>query len=509
MLGDQRGLPGEELGSPAPLVTMRDIVKEFPGVRANDGVNFELRPGEVHALLGENGAGKSTLMHMLAGMTRPTAGVIKLNGHAVELGSPKAAIERRIGMVHQHFRLVERFTVAENVTLGWHTPRRLITPRALEKEIGRLSRELEIAVAPSRLVWQLSVGEQQRVEILKNLYRGARVLILDEPTAVLTPQEADLLFASMRQMARDGRGVIFISHKLDEVTAVADRVTVLSRGRNVATLGTAETSAAELARLMIGRDLPERRRPADRGAGDTVLRLEGVQADDSRGLRALRGIDLQVRAGEIVGVAGVSGNGQRELAEVIVGLRPLAQGKVVLRGRDVSRWSVRRRCEAGVAYSPEDRQREGLAGALSIGDNLCGRRYRELGLRERRSFAQDLLVRYDVRGADLTTPVSSLSGGNAQKVLLARELSTDPWLMVAAQPTRGLDLGAAEAARQLLVDLRDAGKAVLLISEDLDELVTTSDRIVVIYEGQLMGELPSERADIEQLGLLMAGKQAA
>jgi simple sugar transport system ATP-binding protein len=378
-LNEERRAPGAEPEGPPALVRMHGIVKEFPGVRANDGVDFDVRAGEVHALLGENGAGKSTLMHLLAGLLRPTAGSIEIHGEPVALTSPRIAIEHRVGMVHQHFRLVERFTVAENVTLGWHTPKRLIKPRELEREIGELSAIYGMPVAPERPVWQLSVGEQQRVEILKNLYRGARILILDEPTAVLTPQEAQGLFDSMRQMASDGRGLIFISHKLDEVMAVADRVTVLNRGRNVATVRAAETSAAQLARLMIGRDLPSRSRPRREPGGESVLRLEDVSASDARGLPGLRGVDLEVRAGEIVGVAGVAGNGQRELAETIVGLRPATSGRVLLRGTDVTRWKVPRRARAGIGYSPEDRKREGLAASLSLLDNLCARRLARRG----------------------------------------------------------------------------------------------------------------------------------
>jgi ABC-type uncharacterized transport system ATPase subunit len=501
--------PSEDREMSAPLVSMRDIVKEFPGVRANDGVTFELRRGEVHALLGENGAGKSTLMHLLTGLLRPTSGRIELAGKEVELRSPKDAIDRKIGMIHQHFRLIDRFTVAENVTLGWHTPKHHIRPSLLNDEIRRLTSEFGMSLDPARPIWQLSVGEQQRVEILKALYRGAEVLILDEPTAVLTPQEAEVLFASMRRLAADGHGLIFISHKLNEVMAVADRVTVLSNGRNVATVETSGSSARELARMMIGRELPERRRTnVSRPGGQDILTLYDVSALDSRRLTAVRGVNLDLRAGEIVGVAGVSGNGQRELAEVIVGLRALQSGRIELRGQDISDWSIRRRCSAGLAYSPEDRQREGLAATLTIEDNLCGRRYRSLKLRDRRRFAGELLHKYDVRGADLAKPVSSLSGGNAQKVLLAREMSTDPWLLIAAQPTRGLDLGAAEAARQLLIELRDAGKAVLLISEDLDEVISVSDRIIVMYEGQIAGEVDAQQVDVDQLGLLMAGKQS-
>ena len=499
----------------APLVALRGIVKEFPGVRANDGVDFDLPRGEIHALLGENGAGKTTLRYILSGLLRPDAGLIELRGEPADLRSPRDAIDAGIGMVHQHFRLVDRFTVAENVTLGWHSPKAVIRPRALERAIGDLSETYRMRVEPSRPVWQLSVGEQQRVEILKNLYRGAGILILDEPTAVLTPQEVQGLFESLRRMASEGRGIVFISHKLDEVMSVADRVTVLRRGRNVGTVAKAETTQAKLARLMIGRDLPQGAAASAQSPGEPVLRLDGVEARDARGLPALRGIDLEVRAGEIVGIAGVAGNGQVALAEAVVGLRPVQAGRVVLEGRDVSRWSVARRIEAGIAYCPEDRLRFGVAPALSVRDNLIAKSYRREPISRRflvdprraRRRAAELAERFDVRG-DLDAPVATLSGGNVQKLVLAREISADPRLLIAAQPTRGLDVGAAEATRGLLVRQRDEGRAVLIISEDLDELLRISDRIAVLYEGRIMGSFPAHAADEEQLGLLMAGRAA-
>jgi ABC-type uncharacterized transport system ATPase subunit len=497
-----------------PLVALRGIVKDFPGVRANDGVDFELRAGEIHALLGENGAGKTTLMNVLAGLVRPDAGSIEILGDDSPVRSPRAAIDRGIGMVHQHFRLVDRFTVAENVTLGWHEPRMILRPAPLEREIGRLSETYGMPVPADRPVWHLSVGEQQRVEILKNLYRGAGVLILDEPTAVLTPQEALGLFEGLRRMAEDGRGIVFISHKLDEVMAVADRITVLRRGRNVATVAKEKTTQGELARMMIGHDLPQAAEPPDREAGRPVLRLEAVEAADDRGLPSLGGVELEVRAGEILGIAGVAGNGQLALAEVVVGLRPLSGGRVVFEGQDISRWSIPRRIAAGIGYCPENRLRHGVAPALSIAENLIAKSYRSapvagrffLNRRGARREAEDLARRFDIRGADLDAPVASLSGGNVQKVVLAREISADPRLLIAAQPTRGLDVGAAEATRRLLIEQRNAGRAVLAISEDLDELIRISDRLAVIYEGRIMGTFPAHEADEEEIGLLMAGR---
>lgn len=499
-----------------PLVAMRGIVKDFPGVRANDGVDFGLRRGEIHALLGENGAGKTTLMNVLSGLYRPDAGAIELEGERVELRSPRAAIDRGIGMVHQHFRLIDRFTVAENVTLGWNAPRTLIRPRPLEREIARLSETYRMAVDPGRPVWQLSVGEQQRVEILKNLHRDARVLVLDEPTAVLTHQEAEELFASLRAMAAEGRGVVFISHKLREVMAVADRVTVLRGGRVAGTVARAETSQQELARLMFGHEVGEPVHPREHEPGEPVLVLAGLEARDERGLLALRGTDLELRAGEILGIAGVAGNGQVALAETIVGLRPAVAGSIRFRADEITHWPVARRIEAGIGYSPEDRLRHGVAPTLSLVDNLVAKAYRKppvggrflVDRRAARRTAETLVRRFHVRGADLDAPAGSLSGGNVQKLVLGRELAADPWVLVAAQPTRGLDLEAAEATRRLLIEHRDRGRAVLLISEDLEELLAVCDRIGVIYEGVVSETFSAGQADVEQLGLLMAGRAA-
>jgi general nucleoside transport system ATP-binding protein len=495
---------------------MQGIVKEFPGIRANDGIDFELTPGEIHALLGENGAGKTTLMNILSGLYRPDAGTVEIGGERVEMRSPRDAIGRGVGMVHQHFRLVGRFTVAENVTLGWHTPRALIGRRALERDVARLAASYGMRSEAGRPVWQLSVGEQQRVEILKNLYRGTRVLILDEPTAVLTPQEAGALFESIRSIAAEGRGVVFITHKLAEVEAVADRVTVLRRGIRVATVPRRETTHGELARLMIGRDLARvAAAPVAREPGPELLRLESVEVDDDRGLQAVRGADLVVREGEIVGLAGVAGNGQRELAEAIVGLRPVRAGRILFRGEDVSRRSIQSRIEAGIGYMPEDRLRDGVAPALSVTENLVAKSYRRppvgrallVDYRAAGAFAAELAERFDVRGG-LASPAATLSGGNVQKLVLAREISAGASLLVAAQPTRGLDLSAAETTRRLLLELCAGGAGVLLITEDLDELVEISDRIAVVYEGRITGVLGAGEADEERLGLLMAGRVA-
>ncbi len=517
-------------GAQAPAVgafavEARGITKRFPGgVVANLGVDLQVHPGEVHALLGENGAGKSTLSNVLTGLYRPDEGEIRLWGAPLELRSPRHAIEAGVGMVHQHFRLVAPFTVAENVVLGEHGPYR---PRVAAQRVRELGERHGLPVDPTARTGQLSVGQQQGVEILKALARDARVLILDEPTAVLTPQESEVLFGVLRAMAAEGRAVIFISHKHEEVIAVSDRVTVLRDARSVGTVTTAETSSRDLAQLMVGREVVLRRaRPADHRLGtpsaDTAteapaLRVTGVHARHDRGGPALDGIGLEVAAGEIVGVAGVSGNGQRELAEVIAGMRPIQAGTIEIAGRPLTGADPRRARALGVAHVPEDRLHTGTAASLSVEDNLAllGYRHRPLStgpfLRRKRirDRATDLVASFAIRTPATTTPVRLLSGGNVQKVVLARELSGQPTVLVAAAPTRGLDVGAIEAVRQLLVDAAGRGVGVLLISEDLDELLDLADRITVIYEGRVVGVVDAAGADITELGLLMGGGQAA
>jgi simple sugar transport system ATP-binding protein len=480
-------------------------------------VDLDVRAGEIHALLGENGAGKSTLSNVLTGLYRPEAGSIELWGRPVELHSPRDAIEAGVGMVHQHFRLVESFTVAENVALGEHGP---FNRRTAEQRVRELGERFGLPVDPTARVWQLSVGEQQRVEILKVLARDARLLILDEPTAVLTPQEADALFSVLRGMAGEGRAVVFISHKLDEVMRVSDRVTVLRDGRNVGTVTTAETTSRELALLMVGRSVVLRslaevgRTLKPRAAGDPIaLRLTGVSAHDDRGQHALTEVDLTVGAGEIVGVGGVSGNGQRELAEVVAGLRRPAAGTIEVGGTALTATDPRAARRQGVAHVPEDRLRTGTAPSLSVEDNLALTAYRTPAMssgpflrRQRlRSWARELIGRFGVKAPGPTTAVRLLSGGNVQKVLLARELSSQPSLLVAASPTRGLDVGAVESVRELLVQAADDGVGVLLISEDLDELLDLSDRIAILYAGRIVGVVDRADAEVTELGLLMGG----
>lgn len=501
--------------SDTPAVELVDVDKAFYGVKANDQVSFQLARGEVHALLGENGAGKSTLCSILAGLYRPDAGGIFLEGRAVTFKGPKDALQAGIGMVYQHFRLVPNLTVAENFALG-HPD---VGVRIKQKELYRAAEELGerygLPIDPSARIWQLSVGEQQRVEILKLLYRDARILILDEPTAVLTPQESKALFKTMRQMAAEGRSVIFVSHKLNEVKQVSDRVTILRDGRVVGEVATRDAEPADLARTMVGRDLELPSRDARTGFGPTVLAVEGLRVQGDRGLEAVCGISFEVRAGEIVGVAGVSGNGQRELAYGLVGLRTPTSGSVALDGVDVTRASVLEHIESGFAYIPQSRLGMGLAPGLTTEENLALKAFRRApytkGWRLIAAAFRDegarQIQQYDIRGVRLGLPIRLLSGGNLQKALVAREVELEPRILIARSPTRGLDVGATQAVRNQILSERDRGAGVLLISEDLDELLALADRILVMYEGEIVGEMPAEEATAERLGLLMAGER--
>lgn len=496
-------------------VKMTGIVKKFPGVIANDGVDFELRAGEVHALLGENGAGKSTLSNILTGLYRPDAGRLDIDGEPVSFSSPRDALEAGIGMVHQHFRLVPTFTVAENILLGEAGASIFVNRDQVIARVQELSERYHLAVDPMAKVWQLSVGEQQRVEILKILYRGARVLILDEPTAVLTPIEADALFTTLRSMVAEGRSIIFISHKLDEVMAVADRITVLRSGKTVGCVDSASTSTKDLASMMVGRSVEfsrvSRQQPAT--PDDIVLQVSLVSTLDDRGRQALTDVSLTVGRGEIVGVAGVAGNGQRELAEVIAGMRSVSSGSIAVENQPIKSGRARSAIEQGIAHIPEDRLHTGLAASHSVEDNMALKNYRSSALSRFRILrrkairhqATDLVDRYDVKTPDTRTPVRLLSGGNVQKVLLAREFSSLPKVLIAASPTRGLDVGAIETVRSRLVEAADRGLGVLLISEDLDEILSLSDRVLVVYEGRIVADLPIATADRHRIGLLMGG----
>ncbi|HTD77525.1 MAG TPA: ABC transporter ATP-binding protein, partial [Chloroflexota bacterium] len=463
-----------------------------------------------------NGAGKTTLMSILAGLYRPDAGQIFVDGQPVAFRSPRDAIEHGVGMVYQHYRLVASQTVAENLLLGLPGVPFSLNAKTVIRQVSELSQRYHLFINPSRPVWQLSVGEQQRVEILKTVQRGARILILDEPTAVLTPQESEDLMRTLRKIAAEGRTVILISHKLEEVRSVADRVTVLRGGAVVAAgLAINALSTRDLARLMVGDDLPtgEPRGESTAPAGDVRLRLDGVATVDDRGLAALKGIDLEVRQAEIVGIAGVAGNGQRELAQVVAGLRLPTSGRVWLDGKDVTGAGARAMTHLGVAHIPEDRLGEGLVGNLPLADNAVLKAYDRpplawgplLNLRRILRFTQSLLERFNIRGARPDSPARLLSGGQLQRLLLAREMALNPRAIVAVHPTRGLDVAATQQVQDWLLGARQQGTAVLLISEDLDEVMQLSDQIAVIYEGRIVGSMPAQGADRETIGLMMAG----
>ncbi|MDI6906013.1 MAG: ABC transporter ATP-binding protein [Thermoanaerobacterales bacterium] len=496
------------------LVEMRGITKRFPGVTANDAVDFTVRAGEIHALLGENGSGKSTLMSILAGLYRPDEGRILVAGRPAVFRSPRDAILAGIGMVHQHFKLVETFTAAENIVLGDDRTPFVPRMRDIEEQIARLSASYGLAVNPRARVWQLSVGERQRVEVVKMLFRGCRMLVLDEPTAVLTPQETRELFATLRRMAKNGHAVVIITHKLQEVMDLADRVTVLRHGRVANGFKRGEFNERDLARAMVGRDLKPPAVRALPARGETVLELRDVRVLNDAGLPGLQDLNLTLSAGEILGVAGVTGNGQRELAEVVTGLRPAVSGRILVGGRDVTNQGPRAFIAAGVAHIPEDRLHTGLAAGLSAVDNLILKEYRARGpghgiflnRKEARRRAEQLVADFDVRLASIDAPVRLLSGGNLQRLLLAREISSRPRVIVAAYPARGLDIAATESVYSILEEQRGRGAAILLISEDLDEIFRVSDRIAVLYSGRLAGPvLQASATGHEQVGLLMTG----
>ena len=498
-------------------VEMRSVTKRFPGVVANDQVNLQVRPGEVHALLGENGAGKTTLMNILSGIYQPDAGEVWVEGRPLRFGSPRDSIAAGIGVIHQHFHLVEVFTVAENITMGRSNTESGLSGRLAEEEIARIASCYGWKINPRAFIWQLGVGERQRVEILKALYRGARILILDEPTAVLTPQEAEQLAETLRQMAASGQAVIYISHKLKEVMGVADRITLLRAGRNIATVDKSATNVRELATLMVGRDVPPVESVDCASVGEPLLDVQGLEvAGDLVGeldILALRGLSLEVRAGQILGLAGVSGNGQRELAEAVAGLRRVQKGRVSICGKDVTNCSPGKIIDSGFSLIPEDRLGVGLIPTLSVEANAILKSYRLppvahgplIDLAEARRFAERLVKEFSVQVARMGDPVGKLSGGNLQRLLLAREMLARPRVMIAVHPTRGLDVQATADVHRLLLQQRAEGGAILLISEDLDEILTLSDCLAVIHEGQIMGRFARGEVDIAEIGLLMAG----
>jgi len=495
------------------VLEMRGIRKEFPGVVANDNVSFEVRRGEVHALLGENGAGKSTLMNILYGLYKPDGGQILLNGEPVVFTSARDAIQAGIGMVHQHFMLIPVMTVAENIVLGTE-PREgiFLDEHAAQERVRELSQQFGLAVDPTALVQDITVGQEQRVEILKALYRGADVLILDEPTAVLTPQEASELFEIIRSLREDGRSIIFISHKLNEVLEIADRITVLRRGKTIETVPVEGATEASLARAMVGREVLLRVEKKPSAPGDVLLSVKDLHVSDHRGVAKVRGVSFDVRAGEIVGIAGVDGNGQTELIDAIAGLLRVESGSIQVAGRELRHANAREMLDAGVGHIPEDRQRRGLVLEFSIAENIALHDYaKEPDSKWGWLFPHRLVTRaarlireFDVRGGGPLTRAGGLSGGNQQKVIAAREISRDPKVLIAAQPTRGLDVGAIEYLHRRLVEERDKGRAVMLVSLELEEIFSLSDRILVIYEGEIVGEHGGDVSE-EQIGLEMLG----
>ena len=504
----------EPTAGTAPLLEMEAITKRFPGVIANDRVDFDVRPGEVHTLLGENGAGKSTLMNILYGLYQTDEGEIRLRGKPVTIRSPSDAIEHGIGMIHQHFMLVPTLTVAENVALGLPSARRLLQDLApVQDRIRELSEQYGLQIDPEAYIWQLAVGERQRVEIMKAIYRDVSILILDEPTSVLTPAEVEELFETLRQMTDGGRGLVFISHKLHEVMSLSDRITVLRGGRVTGRTVPSETSREQLAHMMVGREVRLAPKRGESDAGEARISISGLEVLGDRGTPAVTGLDLEVRSGEVLGIAGVSGNGQRELAEALAGLRAVSSGKVVMNGADTTDKTPKEIRRLGIAYIPEERMRDGTIGEFTVAENLIltshdvppTSRRGFLNFKEIESGCSDLVRRFTVKTPTLDTPTANLSGGNIQKLIIARELSGDPDVLLAAQPTRGVDIGAAEYIHSVLMDRRADGTAILLISEDLDEVIGLSDRIAVMFEGRIMGTLDREDATVQRLGLLMAG----
>ena len=499
-----------------PLLEMRGVTKRFPNVVANYRVDLELHPGEVLALLGENGAGKSTLMNVVAGLYRADEGEIYIRGKQVEIHSPRDAMLLGVGMVHQNFMLVDTMTVAENIVLGLPDLPFIPDMKDVNERIRTLSDRYNLQVDPEAYVWQLSVGEQQRVEILKLIYRGAEILILDEPTAVLTPLESKELNGILKQMTREGKSAVFITHKMEEVMAFSNWVRVLNKGRLVTVKKTNETSPKELAELMVGRDVLFRLDKKERRIGDVVLELDDAQATDDKGLPALKGVSLDVRAGEIVGIAGVAGNGQKQLVEVLTGLRRLSGGSVRIFGRDKSNKPPLDFIKSGVSHIPADRISRGVAGDMSVASNLAMKSYRRPPLVKKGilhparilSLAHRMIEMFRIDTPNAHTHAKFLSGGNIQKIILAREIDACRGILIAAYPSRGLDVGATEYVRKQMLEQSKSGTAILLISEDLEELLTVADRIAVLYEGRIMGILPSSSANSENLGMMMAGISA-
>ena len=496
------------------VIEMREITKVFGEFVANDKINLELRKGEIHALLGENGAGKSTLMNMLAGLLEPTSGEIVVNGQVVKLDSPSKAASLGIGMVHQHFMLVEAFTVAENIILGSElTKNGVLDIARATREINELSERYGLAVNPSAKVADISVGAQQRVEILKTLYRGADILIFDEPTAVLTPSEIDELMAIMKNLVKEGKSIILITHKLDEIRAVSDRVTVIRRGKSIETVEIAGATNADLAEMMVGRSVSFKTEKQEARPKEVILSIKDLVVNENRGVPAVKNLSLDVRAGEIVGIAGIDGNGQSELIQAITGLRKIESGSVELKGQSIVGLHPRQITEMSVGHVPEDRHRDGLVLEMMISENIALQTYYKEPLSKKGilnytniiGYAKQLMQEFDVRAASEIVPASALSGGNQQKAIIAREVDRNPDLLIVSQPTRGLDVGAIEYIHKRLIQERDNGKAVLVVSFELDEILNVSDRIAVIHDGKIQGIVTPETTNKQELGVLMAG----
>ena len=496
------------------VIEMREITKVFGEFVANDKINLELRKGEIHALLGENGAGKSTLMNMLAGLLEPTSGEIVVNDQVVKLDSPSKAASLGIGMVHQHFMLVEAFTVAENIILGSElTKNGVLDIARATREINELSDRYGLAVDPTAKVADISVGAQQRVEILKTLYRGADILIFDEPTAVLTPSEIDELMAIMKNLVKEGKSIILITHKLDEIRAVSDRVTVIRRGKSIETVEILGATNADLAEMMVGRSVSFKTEKQAAQPKEVVLSIQDLVVNENRGVPAVKNLSLDVRAGEIVGIAGIDGNGQSELIQAITGLRKIESGSVELKGQSIVGLHPRQITEMSVGHVPEDRHRDGLVLEMMISENIALQTYYKEPLSKKGilnytniiGYAKQLMQEFDVRAASEIVPASALSGGNQQKAIIAREVDRNPDLLIVSQPTRGLDVGAIEYIHKRLIQERDNGKAVLVVSFELDEILNVSDRIAVIHDGKIQGIVTPETTNKQELGVLMAG----
>ncbi|WP_131100623.1 ABC transporter ATP-binding protein [Bacillus sp. SYJ] len=496
------------------VIEMNNITKVFPGIVANDDITLQVKQGEIHALLGENGAGKSTLMNVLFGLYQPEQGEIKIQGKPVKITNPNIANDLGIGMVHQHFMLVHNFTVTENIILG-NEPKKngKIAVEDAAKEIKQLSEQYGLAVDPHAKIEDISVGMQQRVEILKTLYRGAEILIFDEPTAVLTPQEIHELIQIMKKLVQEGKSIILITHKLKEIMEVCDRCTIIRKGKGIGTVDVAETDEHKLAELMVGRQVNFKTEKIEAKPMEEVLSIANLIVHDTRKLPAVKGLDLTVRAGEIVGIAGIDGNGQSELIEAITGLRKVESGSIAIKGKEITNWPVRRITEEGIGHIPEDRHKHGLVLDFSVRDNIVLQTYYKnpfskkgiLNFSKITEKAKALIEQFDVRTPSEQTLARALSGGNQQKAIIAREVDRNPDLLIAAQPTRGLDVGAIEFIHKKLIEQRDNGKAVLLLSLELDEILNVSDRVAVIYEGEIVAIVDAKETNEQQLGLLMAG----